>query len=300
MNTLVRIRRILPLGVLAALVLGIIGVPASQGADPFIAGGRSTRAVDLPVPQAERAKALARRLATALEMPGGVVQRAERLEDRFEHRTYDEVTSLDDAGREVAITRLETDGTVAMAVVLNWHPGHGSSVDASGAQARGLGYVRAAGLVVANRPTVLASGGSGGWSISWPRVVDGTVVRGDGIRVVLWADGTFHGLSRSERPLAPAPERPMTEGIARTAAEAWAAGHLGAAIRELRVVAVERAWVAPNDTFAPNDPDAPAATLRLAWAVRFETQGALAERLRAVEVWLDAGNGTVLGGDAIE
>ncbi len=62
---------------------------------------------------------------------------------------------------------------------------------------------------------------------------------------------------------------------------------------------MERVWIAPNDSFGGRRLDAPAETLRLAWAVRFDATGALAERVRSVEVWLDAGDGSVLGGDAI-
>ena len=47
MSTLVRVSRILPLVALAGLGVIAVGVPTSQGADPFVAGGRSTRAVDL-------------------------------------------------------------------------------------------------------------------------------------------------------------------------------------------------------------------------------------------------------------
>lgn len=293
------IARLLPLVAVGAIGLTAVGVSTSQGADPFVAGGRSTRAVELPASQADRAKARGRQLAAALGLPG-VSQRAERLDDRFEHRTYDEVTSLDAAGREVAIARFETDGTVAMAVVLAWRPGAGARVDQAGAEARALAAARAGGLVVRGEPSVVASAGSGGWSITWSRVVDGVPVRGDGVHVALWPDGSFHGLSRIERPLGAAPPRPIAAGVARNTAEAWAAQRYGSVAADLTVSAVERAWVGPNDAFAANGLDAPAETLRLAWLVRLDAHGALADRLRSVEVWLDAGDGSVLGGDVVE
>jgi len=299
MTTTKLIARLLPLVAVGAIGLTAVGVPASQGADPFVAGGRSTRAVDLAASQADRAKARGRQLAAALGLPG-VSQRVERLDDRFEHRTYDEVTSLDAAGREVAIARFETDGTVAMAVVLEWRPGAGARLDQAAAEARGVAAARAAGLDVRGGPAVVASAGSGGWSITWSRVVDGVSVRGDGVHVALWPDGSFHGLNRIERPLAAAPPRPIAAGVAQNMAEAWAAQRYGPVAADLAVSAVERAWVAPNDTFAPNGLDAPAETLRLAWLVRLDAQGALADRLRSVEIWLDAGNGSVLGGDVVE
>lgn len=299
MNKMNRRSRFLPLMALAWIAVVVVGVQVTQGGDAFVAGGRSSRAVDLPGSDAERAIAHGRRLAAALGLPG-VSQKAARLDDRFEHRIYDEVTSLDAAGREVAISRFETDGTVAMALVLGWQGGRGARIDRAAVEGRGLGVVRAAGLAVTGRPTVLASASAGGWSITWPRQADGAPVRGDGVRVALWADGTFHGLSRIERPLATAPRHPIAAGTARTSAETWAAGHFGGAAADLRVTTVERAWVAPNDTFAPAGPDAPGATLRLAWVVRFEARGELASRLRFVEAWLDAGNGSLLGGDVVQ
>ena len=300
MNRIPLLSRRLAVIALAGIGLVAFGVPAIHGADPFVAGGRSTRTVELPLSQSERAVSHGRSLAAALGLPG-VSQRAERFDDRFEHRTYDEVTSFDAAGHEVAIARFGTDGSVAMALVLGWHPGgRGSPIARSAVEARGLGFVRAAGLDVRGQATVHASAGAGGWSIAWPRLVDGTPVRGDGTRVSIWADGSFHGLSRVERPLAAAPAHPIAAGAARKLAETWATGRFAGAAADLRVGTVERAWVAANDTFAPTGLDAPAETLRLAWVVRFEAVGALNARLRLVETWFDATDGTLLGGDVVE
>jgi len=299
MNRIIGLRRILGLAAVAGLCVVSVGVSTGQSADPFVAGGRSTRPVELAASQAEAAKAHARELSVALGLSPGVSRRVERLDDRFEHRTYDEVTSLDSTGHEVAIVRLETDGTVAMAVALGWQPGRGPRIDASAAERRGRSLARAAGLSVDGQPSVRAAG-AGGWSIAWSRVVDGTPVRGDGVRVTLWPDGTFHGLARTERRVAAAPAQPIASGAAREAAEAWAAGRYGTAAVDLRVAAIERAWVAQNGAFAPNGLDAPAETLRLAWVVRFDASGRLAQRLRSIELWLDAGDGSVLGGDVAE
>ena len=300
MNRIKHLPRVIAVIALAGIGLVAVGVPASQGGDPFVAGGRSTRPVSLPASAADQAKARGRALATALGLPG-VTQRVARLDDRFEHRTYDEVTSFDASGREVAISRFATDGRVAMALVLGWHPtSRGAPMARNEVEARGLGFVRAAGLDVAGRAVVHESAGAGGWSVAWPRVVDGSPVRGDGVRVTLWADGTFHGLGRAERPLAGAPAHPIAAVAARTLAEDWAARRFGDSAGDLRVTAVDRAWVAPNDAFSSTGLDAPAETLRLAWVVRFEAREAIADRLRLVEAWLDAGDGTLVGGDVVE
>jgi len=276
-----------------------IGGSVGQAADPFVAGGRSTRPLPLAADDLARARARGQALAEALGLPG-VSGRVERVEDRFEHRTYDEVTLADGRGRDVAITRIEPGGSVAMAVSLGWRPSGGRSVDGPAAANRAAVLARAAGLTPAGAPGVRSSAGAGGWSVTWQRTVDGVAVRGDGLRISLWPDGTLHGLTRTERQLAAAPGRPIDAATARAAAVAVVAARSRGTGGDLAITAVEQAWVAPNDTLGGARLDAPAETLRLAWAVRFEAQGALAERLRSVEVWIDAGDGHLLGGDVVE
>lgn len=291
--------RRLSLPALAILGLLFVGVGAGQAGDPFIAGGRSTRALPAAADDVTRATARGREVAVVLGLPG-VSQRVERLDDPFEHRTYDEVTSVDTSGREVAITRLELDGSVAMALELGWHPSAGHVIDGTAAVQRADALARAAGHVPAGPPDVRRSAGGGGWSIAWQRTVDGIVVRGDGLRMSLWSDGSFHGLTRTERPLAAAPGRQINAADARTAAAAIIAAKAGGSAGDLRVGAAERVWLAPNDSFGGTRLDAPAETLRLAWAIRFDAGGSLAERVRSIEVWLDAADGSLLGGDVIE
>jgi hypothetical protein len=285
--------------VLAGAGLVIVGAPPTQGADPFVAGGRSTRSVAMSQAQTDRALARAADLAQALKLPG-VTRRAERLDDRFEHRIYDEVVSFDAAGADASIVRFDTSGEVVMAIALGWQRGRGAVVDRGVAASRALQVTAAAGLRVRGRPIVTASAGAGGWSVAWPRVVGGIPVLGDGVRVSLWKDGSFHALTRMERPLAAAPDGRVSVKTAHRIAQSFVAERYAGAAKELRVVATELAWVAPNDTWAPQRPDAPEPTLRLAWVVRLESSGKLADQVRLLEYWLDAGNGSVLGGDVVE
>jgi hypothetical protein len=285
---------------LAALTVLVAVAPNTQGADPFVAGGRSSRPVAVSASETDRSSARGAALAKALGLPG-VTHRAERLDDRFEHRVYDEVTSFDARGREVAISRFDADGRVVMAVGLGWRPGSGRTIAADVAARRASEVAAAAGLSAAGRPTTHRSAGAGGWAVTWPRVVDGVRVAGDGLRVLLWNDGSFHGLARQERPLAAAPARPIPEAAARATAEVAAGARFGqAGPGALRIVSAERAWVAPNDTWDPAGPDAPGAVLRLAWIIRFETSDELSERVRLAEFWIDAGDSSVIGGDLVE
>jgi hypothetical protein len=290
----------------AALVVAAVGAAAVtvgrttnlHAADPFVAGGLSTRAITTRADDDRFAQVRGHAVAISLGI-ASVREVSQRLDDRFDHRTYDEVTSFDAAGRPVAITRLDLDGTVAMTTVLDWQAPGRRAVDETGAIQRAAAVLRRLGLSVLGRPEVRASAGAGGWSVAWPRVEQGVPVRGDGVRVLLFADGTFHGLTRTERPLAPRPDRTISAARARAIAEARLASAGGSSAGDLRVAAVELAWVAP--TVGPNGSrlDAPVAVLRLAWGVRFEATGATAGRLRATETWLDAGDGSFVGEDAI-
>lgn len=132
------------------------------------------------------------------------------------------------------------------------------------------------------------------------RLIGGVPVPGDGVRVALWADGSFHSLSRTERPLAATPAAVLDRAEVRARAEARLDAMFGPAERSgLRVAGLDLAWVAPNDTFAAALPDAPESTVRLAWVVGTEVGGPIAERLQALELWLDAGDGRLLGGDVL-
>ena len=95
-------------------------------------------------------------------------------------------------------------------------------------------------------------------------------------------------------------KRLQAAGAAKKLAGSIASDRFGSEAARLRPVATELAWIAPNDTWSPNRPDAPAPKLRLAWLVRFEARGPLAERVRLVEYWLDAGSGELIGGDLAE
>jgi hypothetical protein len=295
---LLRSRRLTLTGLALAGLL-LLGATSGQAADPFRAGGRSTRAVFASADHVARAQARGEALIQALAIPAAR-HVAVRLADVFDHRTYDEVTSFDPRGREVAISRFDLDGGLAMAVALGWQrPGH-KAVDADGAVRSAAAIARLAGVQAAGRPAARASAGAGGWSVTYARVVDGVTVRGDGLRMLLWPDGSFHGLTRTERPLAGLPPRILTEPEARAAGETVARERFASAFAELRITRLEQAWVAPNDTFGPAGADAPAAELRLAWTVRLEAHGDLAGRLRQVELWLDAGDGHLLGGDVVQ
>lgn len=290
----------LPLILTLAGVL-VIGVGAGAAADPFVAGGPSSRTIGLDRAAATLAIERAAALGRALGLPDGR-RSVERLDDRFDHQLYDEVTTTDARGRPVAIQRLGRDGRLVMATSLGWlETAPGVVLGRDEVVIRAASMVRAADISVSGRPDVRSSSGSGGWSVAWPRLVDNVPVRGDGVRVALWADGTFHSLGSTEHPLAAAPlGRLGPSDAARLAGQFLDRYFDGPERGQLTQSLPVLAWIAPNDTFAPARPDAPAETLRLAWTVEVRTTGALADRLTALEIWLDAGSGEILGGDVAQ
>jgi hypothetical protein len=285
----------------AAAGLLVTGVAAPAVAtDPYVAGQAVTRVADLPAGLAAAALERAARTGRLLGLPEAARRTVERVEDRRGHTTFDEVTELDAAGRPAAVLRYTPDGRLVGAVHLGWQSGGGQNLagDADAVRAA-LDVARTAGIEPAGQ-AVTQRRGETGWTVHWERLVDGVAVPGDGIHVQLWPDGSFHGLTVAEHPLA---NRPASV-LPASAAEATVAGLLDRWIptgsrADVRIEGSALAWVAPNDTFEPIRPDAPAEVRRLAWVVRVRSAGAFAETLRGLEVAVDAGDGSLLGGDVL-
>jgi hypothetical protein len=240
-----------------------------------------------------RAAAVARQLG----LPTGTAS-ARRVADALEAVTYDEVTMADERGRPVSLVRLAPDGTLALAARLGLHAS-GRRLDEAAAIRRARAIGAQAGVAVLGQAATNTSHGSGGWIVSWPRVVDGAPVRGDGVRVGMWSDGTLHSLSRTEHPLAGRPARLADAARAASAGDAFVRARFGPNAASLAALPPTLAWVQPNDTWGAPRPGL-AEPLRLAWVIEYRASGSLAERLEAIEIWLDAGSLELIGGDVAE
>jgi hypothetical protein len=295
-----RPRRILPAAslLLAGLGLMAMSAPAPGSArDGFVAGGRATAQLPLDDAAASHILERAARVARALGLPDGV-RDVTRLTDRFEGSVIDEVVTVDGAGRPSAIERFAGDGRLRLAVQLGWSEPAGAIPEGRAVEiaARLLGDagIRAAG------DRLVARDGQG-WTVSWSRSAGGVPVRGDGTTVRLWADGSIHSIAVVESPLAPVPGTRIEATTARNVVEALVTARASAvAIESPSIGGTELAWVAPNDLLDPGLPDAPSPERRLAWVVRLTPTGALSERFRAYELYVDAGDGRLLGGDVLE
>jgi hypothetical protein len=280
------------------LVSGTAGRAAAT--DPYVAGQAATNVAAAPdgeaAVQIERAVQTGRRLG----LPQPARRTVERVEDRRGQATFDEVTEIDGQGQATALLRYAPDGRLLAAVHLGWQPDRGKTLSADADAVRvALDVARGAGFEPSGRAVPLRRGANG-WSVGWDRVVDGVPVPGDGIRIQLQPDGTFHGLTRAEHPLATAPNTVLAAGVAQEAVNRLLDRWIPAASRaDVRIDGSALAWVAPNDTFEPSRPDAPADVRRLAWVVRVRSVGAFAEVLRGLEVAIDAGDSSLLGGDVL-
>jgi hypothetical protein len=293
---------------LATMTMLLVTRPSDgSAADPFRAGehGLSTAFVDNAAarPVIERATSI----AAILGLPSAARRAVTHVIDRFGGQTYDEVIEFDQAGRMTGLQRFDEAGALRAAVRFGWIGAGGprlQSDDAVRARATellgGLG-VRVAGRARTGPGRVVPAPSAGGWTVDWDRVADGVRVPGDGLRIQVWPDGSFHGLSVSERGLAP---RPATL-IEQSTAARIASGHLDRWLPpgnrgQAGIGRTELVWAPPTDTFAPDRPDAPGSVLRLAWRVTVTTSGDFADRIRAIEIDIDAGDGSLLGGDILE
>lgn len=289
---------LLLLGALGLLVTGL--ARPADASDPYVAGSDATRIARLSDALAAATVDRAAAHERLLGLPAATTRTVDRVVDRRGHRTFDEVTDLDGRGRPVAVLRYALDGRLLAATRLGWQQAtgralltHPDAVRSADRLARSLGIVPAGTPVADGR-------GANGWSVRWPRVLDGVPVPGDGLRVQLWPDGSFHGLSSAEHPLADRPATTISAAAAQAKVASLLDGWIPAAHRgEVRIVGSSLAWVAPNDTFEAARADAPAEIRRLAWVVTVRSSGVLAQSLRAIEVSVDAGDGSLLGGDVL-
>ena len=286
---------------LAAAGLLATGVAGSAVAtDPYVGGQAATRVSQLVPNAAGPAFERAAQAGRSLGLPTAARRTVERVDDLRAAVTFDEVTDLDAKGRPSAVLRFGTDGRLVAAVRLGWEPGRGrplaSDIDATTAA---LGFARAAGIEPADA-AVARDDGASGWSVAWDRFIDGVPVPGDGVRVQLWRDGSFHSLSRAEHELSARPATLLEASVAQATVtrllDTWIPAERRA---DVRIDGVTLAWMASNDTFEPDRPDAPSAVRHLAWVVQVRSEGPFAEVLRGVDVSIDAADGSVLGGDVL-
>lgn len=236
------------------------------------------------------------RLARQLELTGrpGPLQ---RYFEAVEQRVFDHLDLLGPDDEPVGSFRFDAaTGRLAGYVRTEWRADFAlPRVDEQAAAAAAERFAHLSGVALpAVAPSVAWDGGWQAWEVRWPRLADGIPVEGDGVKVAVLRGGQLKAISIRERPLRPAPLAHIGPAEARAVAERFAAGRIRA--EDLRVEEVRQAWLAGNDFVAPAGPDVESAELRLAYVVRFSHSIAGRAERHLVELFVDAGDGRIIGG----
>jgi len=236
----------------------------------------------------------------ALGFPVGVKRIGKHVRDGFEQAEYDEVSEVDSTGRVAAVTQFDTQGRLRTAVRLDSPPRGGLKVNVDGAIRAAQRSAQAAGLTVGAPSTTDADQATGGWTVHWDRVAAGVRVRGDETRVHVWPDGRIQSVARVEHDLAPAPGQRIGSANAKLVASdnlnRWFAGRQSS----YAVQGVTLEWVEPNGAFDPSRISSTALPYRLAWVAEVKPFGDATDAMWLMTLFLDAGDGNIIGGDFVE
>jgi hypothetical protein len=277
-------------------------------AAPQPSGGFAQTAVDEPtrfetaLDANSEAVVLARASKTrdALGFPVGAKHTSKHVRDGFEHAEYDEVSEVDTAGRVTSVTQFDAQGQLRAAVRLDSGPRAGLNVTREAAIQSAQRSAVAAGLAVDTPSAVDVDEANGGWTISWARKQDGVRVLGDETRVHLWSDGRIQSLARVTHDLASPPDRRISSDQARQVASAtvdqWFAGRNS----DHTIQSMDLEWVGPNGAFDPARITDSPQPYRLAWVANVKPTGAAASYVWLMTLYVDAGDGSIIGGDVVE
>jgi hypothetical protein len=301
------------MAIAAAVVLGL-AVSAGQST----AAGTTAGAVDAAQVQAARLGqpvttetvlyadsspdvfARAGSVRDAFGFPAGVKRTGRHVHDGYQGSDYDEVSEADGAGRSVSMIQLDGSGRVRAAIRFDPDTdgfSRTTSDEAARSADRGL---TATGIRPRGQAITEANANSGGWDVHWPRMEGGYAVRSDEIRVHVRHDGRIGSVARVEHELAAAPARRLSQDEAHQVVnrqmDAWFAGRGSG----YEVQGMDLQWVEANAAFDPTKISAASGPYRLAWVANVKPSGTAAEYVRLITLYVDAGDGTVIGGDVVE
>jgi hypothetical protein len=244
------------------------------------------------------AQARADKLAAALGLAGRA-RPAVRERDVRSEQIVDEVALADAAGKTTArLTFDAATGRPVMIVRLDRPDGAGAArVDARSAPGAARSYLGATGMAApAGSPRVRWDPGLESWTVGWERTIGGVLAPGDGTFVDVLPGGEFAALSIVETPAASAPAESITPARAREAAMTWAVARGLTSFQGFSVAPPALEWRQANDFVEPAKPDSPEPLLRLVYAVAFSYVPRGEESPRLLVLYVDASNGTLVGG----
>ena len=236
----------------------------------------------------------------ALGFPVGTKRSGRHVQDGGRKAAYDEVSEVDSAGRPLALTQFDGTGRLLAAIRFD-SPSTLASKGTPDAAARTAqrGLI-ASGVPASGQPEIDADSIAGGWNVHWDRTQGGYRVRGDETRVHVRQDGRIQSVARVQHDLAPAPARTVDRSTATTSVSrqlhTWFAGKESVA----GVVGMDLEWVQPNAAFDAGKLGTTPGPYRLAWVANFKPSGPAAQSVSLITLYVDAEDGTVIGGDVVE
>jgi hypothetical protein len=236
----------------------------------------------------------------ALSLPTGVRRTGRHVKDSFQHAEFDEVDELDAKSDLVSLTQFEPSGRLRVAVRLDQSPHPATRIDGESASQAAQRGVAAAGLPVGGPRHVDSDVATDGWTVRWERTQNGVSVRGDETRVQVRPDGSIQSLARVEHQLAAEPTRRLDSDQAKRLVTNQAHQLFEASGSSYTIQKMDVEWVAPNDTFGSGQSADPQQAYRLAWVANVKPSGPAADYAWLVTVYIDAGDGSLLGGDIVE
>lgn len=236
----------------------------------------------------------------ALGFPVGASRSGKHVQDGFEHAEYDEIDELDATGQPISMTQLDKSGRLISAVRFDEiaHPASRISRDAALQTARK--GATSAGVTVTGTTYADVDQATDGWTVRWSRIQDGIAVRGDETRVQIRPDGCIQSLARTEHQLAAAPLRQIKADEARQRVANTADEWFTARGSSYTIDSMDLEWVGPNGAFDVTKPIDPQPVYSLARVANVKPSGDASKYLWLATVYIDAGNGGVIGGDFVE
>ncbi|MGA3056559.1 MAG: hypothetical protein ABSE70_00770 [Candidatus Limnocylindrales bacterium] len=236
----------------------------------------------------------------ALGFPVGARRTGKHVRDSYRPTDYDEVEEVDGAGQTLALTQFDPAGRLISAVRFDLPSASSPKVGMDAATKSATRGISASGVAVAGQYRADANPVLDGWDVHWDRSQDGYKVRGDETRVHVWPDGRIQSVAHVEHQLAAAPGQCLGIDDAKKVVtgqfDRWFAGRgSGYEVQQMNLE-----WVAPNAAFDAAKLSAPPAPYRLAWVANVKPSGVAADYVSLVTLYVDAGDGTVLGGDVVE
>jgi len=232
--------------------------------------------------------------------PVGVKKVGRHVHDGYQKVDYDEVSEVAADGQPLALTQFDSSGRLTAAARFDLGTVSGARIGGDGAVKAAQRGLNASGLTVAGQARTDSSASDGGWDVHWDRVADGLAVRGDEVRVHLWSDGRIQTVGRAEHPLAAAPSQRLSQLEARTAATRQLSQWSVNSGAQFSVTGMEIQWVGPNAAFDATKLNDAAAPYRMAWVVNVKPTGSRADYVSLITLYVDAENGSVIGGDVVE